>query len=304
MDVGGLYNIDLEQLRGLFPPSSCVGMENEFFVISLKYDKGLGVLRHPCRFDGYLAFFCISGHLKVTINLTEFEVSENSLFINLPENIIRISWVEEASANDLDFVVIALTKDYMSGLKADMASLMDEGRILLDNPGMVLDDRERLVAGKYLRLVSSVLESDIHYKKECMASLVSSLFYFAGGMVEKRVSREKAERQSGRSRDKTIFNRFRELVAAYHVRERGVAFYAGELCLTPKYLSRVVKSVSGRSAPEWIDAFVIMEAKNLLKYSDMPIKEVATRLNFSDNAAFYKFFKARTGVTPLKYRRS
>ena len=49
MDVGGLYNIDLEQLRGLFPPSSCVGMENEFFVISLKYDKGLGVLRHPCR---------------------------------------------------------------------------------------------------------------------------------------------------------------------------------------------------------------------------------------------------------------
>ena len=152
----------------------------------LKYDKGLGVLRHPCRFDGYLAFFCISGHLKVTINLTEFEVSENSLFINLPENIIRISWVEEASANDLDFVVIALTKDYMSGLKADMASLMDEGRILLDNPGMVLDDRERLGAGKYLRLVSSVLESDIHYKKECMASLVS----LSGSQTAKNCARQ------------------------------------------------------------------------------------------------------------------
>ena len=68
--------------------------------------------------------------------------------------------------------------------------------------------------------------------------------------------------------------------------------------------TKVVKNFSGKSAPEWIDAYVILEAKNLLKYSDLAIKEIVYRLNFPNQSVFYKFFKARTGMTPTEYRNS
>ena len=101
-----------------------------------------------------------------------------------------------------------------------------------------------------------------------------------------------------------LADQFLKLVSQYHTEYRNVGFYADKLCLTPKYLSRVIKSVTGRSAPEWIDAYVILEAKNLLKYSGLAIKEIVYRLNFPNQSVFYKFFKARTGMTPSEYRNS
>jgi AraC-like DNA-binding protein len=83
---------------------------------------------------------------------------------------------------------------------------------------------------------------------------------------------------------------------------RNVGFYADRLSLTPKYLSRIIKEASGRSAPEWIDDYVILEAKNLLKYSGLAIKEIVYKLNFPSQSVFYKFFKARTGMTPTEYK--
>ena len=74
--------------------------------------------------------------------------------------------------------------------------------------------------------------------------------------------------------------------------------------MTPKYLSKLIKGLSGRSAHEWIDSFVILEAKNLLKYSDLTIKQIVYQLNFPNQTTFYRFFKTQTGMTPTEYRRS
>ena len=81
-----------------------------------------------------------------------------------------------------------------------------------------------------------------------------------------------------------------------------MAFYASHLGLTPKYLSKLIKQVSGWSAPDWIDSFVILEAKNMLKYTDDSIKEIVFKLHFPNPSVFYKFFKAHTGMTPSEYR--
>jgi len=66
--------------------------------------------------------------------------------------------------------------------------------------------------------------------------------------------------------------------------------------------SKLIKQVSGRSAPDWIDSFVILEAKNMLKYTDDSIKEIVFKLHFPNPSVFYKFFKAHTGMTPSEYR--
>ena len=106
------------------------------------------------------------------------------------------------------------------------------------------------------------------------------------------------------SRAEDVFNKFLRLLADYHTRERSVSFYASKLCLSPKYFSKLIKTASGRSAPEWIDHYVILEAKNYLKYSDMSIKQIVWQLHFSDQPTFTKFFKAHTGMTPAQFRKN
>lgn len=299
-----MNTISLAQFRKLFPVSDCLSMGDDLSVINVRYDSGLRVLSHPSRFDGYLAFFCISGHLRMMINLTEFDVVENSLFINLPGNIIRVSKLDPDQKDKLHFIVVAMTRDYMSGLKMDINKLIERSMFILKSPCFILNEEEKKVAKEYLKLAREVLRSSLRYKRECISSLLSSIFYLAGGMMEQRISESGAVSDMRTSdRSKVIFDRFINLVTEHHMTERGMAFYADRLCITPKYLSKLVKNATGQSAPEWIDAYVILEAKNMLKYSDLPVKEVVSRLNFPNSSSFHKFFKAKTGMTPVQYRK-
>ncbi len=299
-----MNTISLAQFRKLFPVSDCLSMGDDLSVINVRYDSGLRVLSHPSRFDGYLAFFCISGNLRMMINLTEFDVVEDSLFINLPGNIIRVSKLDPDQKDMLHFIVVAMTRDYMSGLKMDINKLIERSMFILKSPCFILNEEEKKVAKEYLKLAGEVLRSSLRYKRECISSLLSSIFYLAGGMMEQRISESGSVPDMRTSdRSKIIFDKFINLVTEHHMTERGMAFYADKLCITPKYLSKLVKNATGQSAPEWIDAYVILEAKNMLKYSDLPVKEVVARLNFPNSSSFHKFFKAKTGMTPVQYRK-
>ncbi len=294
----------MAQFRQLFPVSDCINVGDDFCVIDMRYDKNLNILKHPCRFDGYLVFFCVSGRVRMTVNLTDFDVVEDSLFINFPGDIITVPELDDSQKESLHFIVMAMTREYMSGMKVNMPQLMSRGIALLRNPCLVLTGEEKAIAKKYLELASDILRSNLLYKRECITSLLSSLFYLDGGVIESRMNDAKAKAELAvADRSKVVFDRFISVVSEYHTQERGMAFYADKLCLTPKYLSKLVKAASGRSAPDWIDAYVMLEAKNMLKYSDMPIKEIVSRLNFPNPSTFHKFFKANTGITPLQYRK-
>ena len=95
-----------------------------------------------------------------------------------------------------------------------------------------------------------------------------------------------------------------KLVHVHYTRERGVRFYADKLCISPKYLSLLVKETTGKSAANWIDDFVLMEAKNLLRYSGKNVQQVAYALNFTNQSSFGKFFKHLTGQSPTEYQKS
>ena len=190
----------------------------------------------------------------------------------------------------------------MNSVHFDFNRLFNESVALMDNPCISLDSHERSVCRQYLQLASDLLASDIKNKKESVGALVSSISYYLGSIWTSRLSDAEHKPHAPSAKAKNIYDQFLRLVTDYHTSERTMGFYAQQLCLTPKYLSKLVKTVSGRSAPDWIDAFVVLEAKNLLKYSDMSIKEIVSRLNFPNQSVFYKFFKSHTGLTPSQYR--
>jgi AraC-like DNA-binding protein len=82
--------------------------------------------------------------------------------------------------------------------------------------------------------------------------------------------------------------------------ERSIGFYADKLCLTPKYLT--IKEMSGKLAGEWIDDYVMLEAKVLLKSTNMTVQQISERLNFTTQSHFGTYFKRLAGVSPKEYR--
>lgn len=295
--------LSLPQFRDLFPVSSCLSMGDDVCLINISYDETLSVLAHPCRFDGFLAFYCVSGHIKVMINLSEFDVEENSLFVYMPGNIMSVTDVDEAGKENLDFVAIAMTRDYMESLDVDIPSLMGKRMLLQHRPYFFIRGGARSIAKNYVSLATDILASNLSYKRKSVSLLLASFFSIAEGIMEDEMYTENRAAVIP-CRGRVIADKFLDLLSEHHSSQRKVTFYAEKLGLTPKYLSGLVKDVTGKSAPEWIDDFVILEAKNMLRYSDMPIKAIVGRLNFPDPPTFHKFFKYHTGITPMQYRRS
>ena len=101
-----------------------------------------------------------------------------------------------------------------------------------------------------------------------------------------------------------IFTKFIKLVDEHCRHERRVGWYALQLGITPKYLSEAVRTVSKRTPNQWIDNYVTMELRVLLKNTTKNIKEIAEEMNFPNQSFMGKYFKDHVGISPTKYRKS
>lgn len=99
-----------------------------------------------------------------------------------------------------------------------------------------------------------------------------------------------------------IVAKFLKCVSDNFKTERRVEFYADKMCISSKHLSAVVKEVTGKTASEWIDIYVILEAKVLLHTTSLSIQQISGRLNFANQSFFGKYFKRLTGKTPTEFR--
>ena len=93
-----------------------------------------------------------------------------------------------------------------------------------------------------------------------------------------------------------------KLIEENFMRERTVAFYADQLCLTPKYLSVIVKSVCGKTVQQLIFKAIIRRSIYLMKNTDKTIQQIASDLSFPNASSFGTFFKKHTGLSPKNYR--
>ncbi|MBQ6688505.1 MAG: helix-turn-helix domain-containing protein [Bacteroidales bacterium] len=305
MEKDYLHEISMARFRSFFPADLSVGLRDDFFVMDVRFEDKHQPLKHPCRFDGFIILYCVKGHIRLNVNLTEFELKEGMVFINLPGNIIRVNELIETEKTDLHYVCIGMSSQFAQGVKMDMMKLFNDGLVLFSNPSIIINEKEAELLGAYLDTLVKLLSSDVVYKEEAVNTIMSSFFYTLSSMWTVHI--EDKEAYDGHivpNRSRVVFERFIKLVTEHHATQRQVGFYADKLCITPKYLSKLIKAATGRSAPDWIDQYVLLEAKNMLKYSRGTIKEIVYKLNFPNQSVFYKFFKSRTGMTPSEYRNS
>lgn len=299
------HEVNIRELKHLSQGSIVNdNLSDDLFIAEMHYESKMDIIEYPCRFHGYMAFFCIKGEFEVEINLKKFTIRKDSMFIYTPGNIVRVTNIDPREKESVHFVVVAISEDLMSSTRFDFSKLYNESLRLLESPCVVINENERELCRKYFDLIQEVSKMRMPNMRESVAALISSIFYLMGAMWTDRLTAAKKNGGDEMStRSKIVLEDFLLLVRDYHTKERSLSFYADKLYLTPKYLSKLIKSVSGKSAHEWIDSFVILEAKNLLKYSDMSIKSIVYELNFPNQTTFYRFFKTKTGMTPSEYRK-
>lgn len=115
-------------------------------------------------------------------------------------------------------------------------------------------------------------------------------------------SAERAFNASEDFHENPIVSKFLNLIDEYYKTERSVAFYASKLHISANYLNIVCKKNTHIPASALIQNRILLEAKRLLKVSEMSVKDIVYELGFYDHASFSKFFKTQTGMTPSQFK--
>lgn len=129
--------------------------------------------------------------------------------------------------------------------------------------------------------------------------LVGALLQHISYLWEKSGSSQ----EETKTREQQLFSAFIRLVSQHALRQHALDFYASRLCVTPRYMSTIVRNVSGKTAKYWLDEAIVNAIKVQLHYTDKQASEIAYDMDFPNPSFFCKYFKRLTGITPLEYRK-
>ena len=253
------------------------------------------------RMKAFTLILCIDGMENGSVNLRDVSINKGSLLMSFPGNVLKI----ESGYPMATVRGIMLSQDFMRMMNVDVKNSMPLFMRLAYNPMIHLTQKQQEDIERYLDLLENISENDnLAHRDQIVSGLVSSMFFRISDMYEQSTQVANDKELSVRNRREEYFAKFITLLSNNFKRERTVGFYAEQMCVTPKYLSLLIKEFSGKSAAEWIDYYVITEAKTLLRYSTMSIQEVAYELSFSSQSFFGKYFKHLTGMSPSEYKLS
>lgn len=155
------------------------------------------------------------------------------------------------------------------------------------------------VFSQYYDLLLNVARSPRdEFKIQSVQHLTLAMFYGYSYMLHNVSVNSK-----GTTRQEEIYNKFIDVLGEHYKTARDIGYYADKLCITAKHLSQVLKEVTGQTALEIIEEYVLTECKALLLSTTMSIQEISNELNFSSQAVFGKYFKRLTGMSPNGYRK-
>jgi len=266
--------------------------------ITASSDSQMQVFRFPCRIDAFIIGVGTEGETSVSFNLHEFRLKKDSMFIFTPKNILQVNSQQYFKAD-----VIAISPDFMRRINIDIKNMMPVFLKFVENPTLALTPEEsRSMRGMIAQIERETRGPETHFSFDIVSGLIAATIYKVGDIMYHYLAEHPEGQNNSHNRAEEYFKQFTHLLGEHFREERSVGFYARQLCITPKYLTTLIKRISGQSVSEWIDNYVILEAKTLLKYSTMSIQEIAYYLNFPNQSFFGSYFKRNTGMSPSQYK--
>ena len=246
----------------------------------------------PYRSDYYGVGICLAGHAIVTADLEEHRLVPGSVLAMPPQTIKQ--W--RNMSRDFKHVVVFFTRAYLTD-----QNLVDPDRFNFFEPGnhaFALAPAAARSVFAALRQIRQHYRTPHPHQNEILKPLITALLFELQGLCP----REPATYALG-MRGRQLTARFKHMVKADRGAVRNVGHYAEALAVTPRHLSEVVKVHTGRTAGEWIQQTLALEARVLLLDPGLSVAQIAEALGFPDQSSFGRFFRNLTGQSPLHYRK-
>lgn len=265
-------------------------IDDEIYICELSKSKHIAY-NHPIKTDLTICCICLQGEMNGKIDLIDYHFQSSSIAISIPGQIL-----EPASFSD-DFygILIYMTKDFTERLD----SFIDHSLYLniKNRPHIKLNEDELNSILNYCNTLRRIINvKDSPHQIKIITHLTLAYFYGIGNFIHK------LNKNHTLRKGEKISSTFIKIVRDNYRTERKVDYYAKEMNITASYLSHIVKKSTGKTASQWIDDYVILEAKALLKSTNMTIQEISDELNFPSQSFFGKFFKRIEGIAPKFYR--
>ena len=248
------------------------------------------------RLNFILMAMCKKGKAQYSIDTRQQVVKPGDLLFVSERHVID----NYVASPDFECLCIMLTTEYYHGFVQDVKNVSSLLLFSMNNPVVPLTNKEIQVFTNYFETIrEKMADTSHHYRSPLIKALLLAMFYDMSNVIYR------VERQGNRkhTRAEAIFANFIRLLEENFRTQHRVSWYAEQLCITPKYLSEIVKKISLRTPNEWIDSYVILEARVLLKNTTKSIKEITDELNFPNQSFLGKYFKEHVGVSPSEYRK-
>jgi len=265
-----------------------------FFITDEK--QLLSLSEYPYRSDGYIIGICTRGSALVEANLQIYEAKPGAMLLATPFHVLRIY----NSSEDFLCRFIVFSKQFLTENNVNSHFLESFSYFKsVSLPVIYADAADAKILLDIYAVIEQKLEQEAHpYRMEIARSILITLLYEVAAVYEKQHIIIKGKQ----SRKQELNILFQELVFKHYKEHRNVQYYAEALFVSPKHLTETIKDVTGRTAGEWIDDAVVLEAKVLLRNPDISIAQVADAIHFPDQSSFGKYFKKQTGASPSDYR--
>lgn len=255
-----------------------------------------GYLVSPMLSDAFCILAVKQGSVSLSVNYTEARISMDSMFFFTPRMVISFRDASE----DLVVEGVCFSPAYFDSMSSH-AAVYGKMISFLGENSMPVFTKDRDASGYFSAMTAlyrSIRPSSV--QRDALLLHLSNFILLQAS--ESLHSSESSENEKV-SHKLEIYRSFRKLLTENYAKEHYIAFYAGKLNITTTYLSRIVRSISGRTVNGHIADLLFTEARRLLDCTDYPIKQIADLLGFADQASFGKFFKEQTGISPKAYRK-
>ena len=256
----------------------------------------VAIPREPRRMNFILIALCTQGRAQYRMDTQEQMVTPGQIIIVSERHVID----NYMASPDLEGLCMIVSVDFYHEIIQNVSDVSSLFLFSRTHPVMTLSPKEIETFKEYFSVIKrKISDEGNHFRKDLIRTLLLAMFYDLGNIIYQVKHNDKPQ-----TRAEAIFTDFIRMVEDNCKQERRVGWYARQLCITPKYLSETVKSVSRRTPNEWIDNYVTMELRVLLKNSTKSIKEITEELHFPNQSFLGKYFKEHVGMSPSEYRKS
>lgn len=251
-------------------------------------------LNMPFRIRFTMILLCRNGYLRIRTQMKEYILTRGSMLLVMEGAIGECLEISE----DIKVIMMAFSDRFKvmeTGFRPSM-EILDK---VEKHPCLKLSEQELDdIMALYTLMRHRMEESGFLAIEELATSCQTTFFYY----ISQHITEAGISKLHPSGRAEIIYNDFLEHVEVYSLKHRDIAFYADRLCITPKYLSRMVREASGRGPKEWINIRIMLEAEVLLRDRSRSIQEISEILGFPNQSFFGTFFRKMKGMSPSAYR--